>query len=345
MTWRKRTILLTGGSGVLGRALIDELAHDFDIVCMRHRTPVADPRISEFSGDFAHPTLGLDTADYRRLTQRVDAVVHSAAVTSWKEDPETILRTNLAGPRALLRLAGDAEVPLYFFSTAFVANPPGDGTSFPGAATYVQSKIDAEQLVREDPAQTVIVRPSVVSGSTVDGRMAAFQGLHRVLGGVVRGRVPLIPCASDSLIDTIPQDLVAAVLGKLLRENIVHGEYWLSAGPEALHAGDILALCRDIGEELGITSAPPRFIPSEAVDRLLLPLLEDALPADAQAMFRDFLEFTWLFQTPEPLPTSMAELGFGPQVTRAALLEATAKSLRYWARTKGLGHAGQARVA
>lgn len=336
MTWRKRTLLLTGGSGVLGRALIDELAHDFEIVCLRNRRPIADPRVAgEFAGKFDHPTLGLSAAEYRRLAHRVDVIVHSAAVTGWKEDPAHIRDTNLSGPAVLLRLAEEARAPLYFISTAFIANPPADRNNFPGAATYVQSKIDCERLVREYPVNTVIVRPSVVSGSTVDGRMTAFQGLHRVLGGTVRGRVPLVPCDADSLIDTIPQDLVVQALGKLLREQVSVGEFWLTAGPNALRAKDFCELCQELSSELGIDVAPPRFVPSEAVDRLLLPLLEDVLPADAQQMFRDFLEFLWLFQTPDPLPTSMPDLGFEQQITRVALRAATAKSLRYWANTRG----------
>jgi len=145
-----------------------------------------------------------------------------------------------------------------------------------------------------------------------------------------------VPCDPNSLIDTIPQDVVAQALGKLLREQVSAGEFWLTAGPNALRAKDFCELCQALSSELGIDVAPPRFLPSEAVDRLLLPLLEDALPADTQQMFRDFLEFLWMFQTPDPLPTSMPELGFERQMTRAALRTATAKSLRYWAETKGL---------
>lgn len=346
MTWRKRTILLTGASGVIGRALIDELAHDFDIVCLRNRRPIDDPRVSAFAGSFDHPNLGLTGEDYRRLVDRVDAIVHAAAVTSWKEEPARIRETNLSGPKALLRLAATADAPLYFYSTAFVADPPTDSDGFAGASTYVQSKIDAENLVREHSAKTVIVRPSVVSGSTVDGSMAAFQGLHRMLGGILRGRVPLVPCSADSLIDTIPQDLVAAVQGRLLREGVIAGEFWLTAGTNSLRARDFLDICVELGEQLDIDFAAPRFVPSDTVDRLLLPLLEDTLAPEAQQMFRDFLEFLWLFQTPEPLPSSMAELGLSEHVNRRALRAATAKSLRYWAASKGLVPSGdRSRVA
>ncbi|WP_174566886.1 SDR family oxidoreductase [Nocardia crassostreae] len=336
MSWRTRTILLTGGSGVVGRALIDELAADFDIVCLRHRRPIGDVRVSEFAGDFAHPTLGLPAADYRRLVHRIDAIVHAAAVTSWKQDPADILAANLAGPTAMLRLAAEAGVPLYFYSTAFVVHPFAGADTFPGAAAYLRSKLEAEKLVREHPAVTVIVRPSVISGSTADGSMAAFQGLHRVLGGVVRGRVPLVPCVPESLIDTIPVDLVARAQGRLLREQVATGEFALSVGRNALRVSDFFELCERMSHELGIEVVAPRFLPGEAVERLVLPLLEEALPLAAQQMLRDLLEFCWLFQTPEPLPSSMTELGFTDAITHTALRDATWKTLRYWATAKNL---------
>ncbi|MEU1205451.1 SDR family oxidoreductase [Nocardia sp. NPDC005825] len=346
MTWRKKTILLTGASGVVGRALIDELSPDFDIVCMRNRTPVADVRVSEFGGSFAEPRLGMSQGDYSLLAKRVDAIVHAAAATSWKEDPARIREINLGGPTALLRLAEQAQAPLYFLSTAFVANPPAANGHSPGAGAYVQSKIEAEELVRSHPAASVILRPSIITGDSADGRMAQFQGIHAVLGAIVRGAAPMIPMPSDALIDFIPQDLVSGVIGKMLRENITSGEYWLTAGDQALCARDIMDFCMGLAGDLGLAIKEPRLIPTEAVDRLIIPLLEDSLPPKLAAKFRDLLEFSWLFQTAEPLPNSLPELGFAARATKSALHRALYNSMYYWAQVKGLApDAGRGRVA
>lgn len=336
MTRSKRTLLLTGGSGVLGHALIDELVDEFDIVCLRNRRVIADTRIGgQFQGALDQPLLGLDRAAYGDLARRVDVIVHAAAVTNWKEDPQRIREINLAGPRAMLQLADEAQSPVYFVSTAFVANSLVGSEHHPGPASYIRSKIEAEQLVRDHGGSSVIVRPSIVSGSSVDGRMAAFQGLHRVLGGVVRGRVPVVPCEPDSLIDAIPQDVVARAIGDMLRSELTSGEFWLTAGPNALQASEFCNLCLDLAAKLGLPAEGPRFIAGEAVDRLLIPLLEDVLPPEAQQAFRDYLELLWMFQTPEPLPTSLPDMGMGVEVSHEALTAATAKSLTYWARTKG----------
>ncbi|MFV8161427.1 SDR family oxidoreductase [Mycobacterium sp. 134] len=178
MTWRKKTILVTGASGVVGRALIDELAGDFDIVCMRNRTPVADVRVSEFVGSFEQPMLGMSL---KRLCITGQACRRHCPRSSRDQlegrpgaDPRSEPRR---APRALLQLATVADAPLYFLSTAFVANPPAPNGHSPGAAAYVRSKIDAEQLVRQAPCpHRVIVRPSIVSGTRRAAEWPDFRG-------------------------------------------------------------------------------------------------------------------------------------------------------------------------
>ena len=41
----RRTVLLTGASGVVGRALLQRL-RDFDVVCLVHRSPVCGPNVT-----------------------------------------------------------------------------------------------------------------------------------------------------------------------------------------------------------------------------------------------------------------------------------------------------------
>jgi nucleoside-diphosphate-sugar epimerase len=331
------TVLLTGASGVVGRALIDELSPDHRIVCLRHRRDLADPRVHQVTGSLDKPLLGLTPHDYDRLTAGVDLVVHGGAATNWKASAEAIRETNVAGTRAMLALAERAEAPMVYVSTAFVANPPaGAEGQFASARAYIASKAEAEQATRDSGVPTVIVRPSVVIGDSHDGHMAAFQGLHRVAGLIAQGMVPLIACDEDVLVDTVPQDVVAAAIGMLVRERHTDGELWLTAGSTAMTAGDIVAGSLRLGRELGLSPAAPRFIPAEAVNRLLLPLMADAISPELRQMFAELLEMTWLFQMPAALPTSLPGLGLGAAVTRQRLQSAFDLSLDFWADVKGL---------
>lgn len=337
MTRHQRTILLTGASGVLGHALIEELAPSFRIICLRGRRRINDLRVTELEGDVLHPTLGLTAARYASLVDRVDVVLHAAAVTKWTADPQHLLDVNVGGTATMLGVAADARAPLYYVSTAFVARPAPTDERFAGLTAYMQSKVAAEQLVREGEVASVILRPSVVTGDSRDGRMAAFQGLHRMLGAIVRGSLPVLPADLDALVDTVPQDVVAEAIGTLIRRRVTEGELWLTAGDQALTFAEYVDVGAQMSRELGISAHLPRFVPFESVDRLLLPLLEDLLSPSQRQTFVDFLESVWVFQSSDHLPSDLAALGFGDRVTKPALTEAATRSLAFWALAKGLG--------
>src|SRR5215470_12479750 len=69
-----RTVLLTGASGVVGRALLPRLG-DLDVVCLVHRSPVSRPNVTTVLGDVAQPMLGLAEQSYVELAAKVDAVI------------------------------------------------------------------------------------------------------------------------------------------------------------------------------------------------------------------------------------------------------------------------------
>jgi thioester reductase-like protein len=334
---RRKTVLLTGGAGVLGRAFIDELSTDHDIVCLRHRTPVSDPRVVERTGSLSHPTLGLSPREYAGLASQVDVVLHAAANTSWKATPEQIRETNVGGTRSMLAFARRADAPLFYVSTAYVANPPSTASARDGGArAYIDSKIEAEELAHDSGVPSVVLRPSVVIGDSRDGRMAAFQGLHRVAGMIARGQVPMVACEEQVLIDTVPQDVVATATGALIRQDARDGDYWLTAGASAMTAGDLVRASIAVGQQAGLTPHSPRFIAAEAVDRLIVPMLDDVISPRLRRMFSELLEMTWLFQAPAALPSSLPALGLAEQVTRSRLCEVFERSMQFWARQKGL---------
>src|ERR1700746_79677 len=78
----RRTVLLTGASGVVGRALLQRL-RDFDVVCLVHRSPVSGPGVTTVQGNISEPMFGLARQAYEALAAEVDAVIHCAAVTEF----------------------------------------------------------------------------------------------------------------------------------------------------------------------------------------------------------------------------------------------------------------------
>ncbi|WTO48965.1 SDR family oxidoreductase [Streptomyces chartreusis] len=329
------TLLLTGGSGVLGRALIDELAADHDLLCLVRNRPLGDPRVRELRGDLLAPRLGLTPLAWHELALEVDVVLHSAAETNWRMRPADIERTNIHGTEAVLDLAARADAPLYLVSTAFVASTPSeeDARRFPGAAAYLASKTMAEQLVRKADLPGAIVRPSVVMGDSSSGRIAGQQGLTKTLGSMVLGQVPVLPGAPDARVDMVPQDYVTRAVGDLVRGGVSSGEFWLTAGKEAPRLSEIADICAEFAVRRGLPAPQrPRLIPVEAVHRLLLPMLEGtALPEATRRRFQHYAELLLVFQRELPFDTSLGRPHCGTRLSHAGIRAALVRNLESWA--------------
>ncbi|MFF3940987.1 SDR family oxidoreductase [Streptomyces phaeofaciens] len=335
---QRPTLLLTGAAGVLGQALVEELCDDYDVVCLRHRTPLDDPRVREVTADLNAPGLGLSAAERSSLAAEVDVVVHSAAATNWRAAPADIWRTNLDGTRAMADLAAHADAPLYYISTAFVANPLAaeERERFPGAAAYLASKTAAEEAVRSAPTPGVVLRPSVVMGDSTTGRIARSQGLTRALGGIVKGQVPVLPGSTGTRIDMVPQDTVARAVGDLVRAGVAEGVYWLTAGSAAILQREVVDVCLEFAERHGQRPHPPRLIALEAVHRLLLPLLEGpSFPASVRRRLQDYAELLLVFQRELPFASHLGAPHCGTAPTRAAIRSALVRNVECWAAGRG----------
>src|SRR5262252_5021765 len=168
----RRTVLLTGASGVVGRALLPRL-RDFDVACLVHRSPVSGPNVTAVPGDIAKPMLGLAEQAYVELAARVDAVIHCAAVTDFSRTDGSLEATNIAGTEHVAAFAAAADAVLCHVSTAFV-HTKTDGDRGRTAIGYAASKSAAEESVRSSGVPHVILRPSVVIGDSATGEIAAF---------------------------------------------------------------------------------------------------------------------------------------------------------------------------
>jgi nucleoside-diphosphate-sugar epimerase len=341
---RRRTVLLTGASGVVGSALLQRL-RDVDLVCLVHRTPVTGPGIRSVHGDVSAPELGLDEVTYERLAATVDAVVHCAAVTEFNRTDGSLEATNVAGTGHMVAFAARAGAVLYHVSTAFVHTSVA-GDRGRNALGYAASKATAEEIVRASGVPHVILRPSVVIGDSRTGEIAQFQGLHQVAAGIVAGIVPLIPFDGSWPIDFLPADVVADAIACVVEQRIDRGEYWVSAGPRSLRIDEAVDVVMDLVRDLDLSVDAPRFVSPELFDRLIGPVFLDALPPKIRRTVVRMLEFfaTYL-QSGETKPSSLAELealGMHPVPDQRESLRA---SLLYWAAAHGYTDAATARVA
>jgi UDP-glucose 4-epimerase len=115
-------ILVTGGSGFIGRHVVSRLAGSGNQIRVIDLRLHQDPDVDLVQGDIADPE-----ALARAFDGGMDAVVHLAAVTSVLksiEQPELTYRTNVEGTHRLLEAAREAGVTsLAFASTNAVTGP------------------------------------------------------------------------------------------------------------------------------------------------------------------------------------------------------------------------------
>jgi nucleoside-diphosphate-sugar epimerase len=324
------TVLLTGASGLVGQALLDSLAGR-DVICLSHRTPVIRHGVTTVHGDLTQHNLGMADHDYRSLAKKIDAIIHCAAVTDFNRRDGSLETTNVAGTEKIIALAEAADARLYHVSTAFL-HAKADGERGKTAVGYADSKRAAEELVLASSVPHVMLRPSVCIGDSRSGVVSAFQGLYLVAGAIFAGFVPLIPFDPTWPIDFLPCDVVAEAITAVVDREMTSGEFWITAGQQALSLERAVGLCVGLANELGTPVDDIRFVPPEMWDRLIAPVFLDSLPLRVRRTVTRLLDFfTAYLCVDDALPSDLdrlVELGAKPLPDQEATL---LTSLRYWA--------------
>jgi UDP-glucose 4-epimerase len=146
-----RRILVTGGSGFIGRHVVAELSAAGAYVRGVDVQPHHDPHVDLVQGDLADPAV-IDAA----LEGGFDSVVHLAAVTSVLrslEHPELTYRTNVAATHGLLEAARAAGVRALVFASTNAVTGPMEAPAISESATlrpltpYGATKAAGEMLM------------------------------------------------------------------------------------------------------------------------------------------------------------------------------------------------------
>lgn len=310
-----RTVLVTGASGVLGTAILQELQDGYPLLAGVHqRLPAGDAPVVRV--DVTAPQLGLDPAGYRRLCAQVDVVVHSAAIVNFSADSAEVDRVNVEGLGRVVEFAAEAGALLVHVSTAFVARHDGarelasKSTARPDE--YVRSKHTGEEIVRSSGIEALIVRPSVLIGHSVTGEIRQGQGVHALGEAILLGTLPFVPAVPGSLIDIVSTDVVGRGVRALLDADVRAGEFWMTAGANALPVARFVELTTEEGEKAGRDVLPVRLVKPSMVERLIRPGFADVLPPEEMGRLDGLLAVCSLVMADTTMPTSFDAVPGGP---------------------------------
>lgn len=223
----QKTLLITGGSGYLGRYLTAKAVDSFQVYTTYTRHP---DQIK------AGQALSLDLTrrdDVLRLITNLapQAIIHAAAVNPGSGNDETMRQVNALGSRYVAEAAIAVGARLVHVSSDMVHNgknaPYTDDASPSPLSGYGRSKAEAEAAVAEIYPAAAIVRTSLIYG---------LAEMDRGTGGFVarlRAGQPLV-LFSDSIRQPVWVESLAEALLRLAGPNADFAGLLNVAGRQAL---------------------------------------------------------------------------------------------------------------
>jgi len=237
-------VLVTGASGMLGRATAQSLIDRGDDVRVLQRRPSGLP-CAEVLGDVADPTAVRRAADGR------DAVMHLAAKVDVVGRWQDYAHANIEGTRTVVDACRDLGVPrLVHVSSPSVAHAgrslvgAGAGPAEPELARghYARSKAVAEQLALAADAAAlavVAIRPHLVWGP------GDTQLVGRLVTRARAGRLPLLGTGAALIDTTYVANAAAALVAAVDACGRAHGQALVVSNGEPRPVREVLArLCR-----------------------------------------------------------------------------------------------------
>ena len=199
-------VLVTGGTGYLGSAIVRALAN-------RGHEPVAFARRARAAG-LPGTAIDGDVRDRRAVdaaARQVDAVCHTAALVSlWRPRPQDFDDVNVAALETVLNVCETRRIERIVYTSSFLALPPAGAARAIEANDYQRTKVRGREVVRRAVAQglpIVTLYPGVVYGP---GTASEGDLVGRVVRDHVAGRLPGIVGASRTWSYAYIEDVAAA---------------------------------------------------------------------------------------------------------------------------------------
>ncbi|MGD9873342.1 MAG: NAD-dependent epimerase/dehydratase family protein [Kiritimatiellia bacterium] len=245
-------ILVTGGTGFTGKALVRRLLNDgHSVIAMDYKEGIKTQELRDWGAEVVIGSV-TDREVVKKCMKGVDVVQHVAAAFREMNVPESYYdEVNVGGTRICLEEAMTAGVKKFIYCSTCgvhgnVKNPPTDEAhNIAPADYYQQTKYNAEPVVKsfhEKGLPCVILRPSAIYGPGDPERFfmiyrRAAKGVFPMFGG---GKTLYHPVYIDNLVDAM---VLAMAPGK------GDGKVYLIADAEYIPIEDLV---KRIGKAMGI---------------------------------------------------------------------------------------------
>jgi thioester reductase-like protein len=264
-----KTILITGGTGSLGKLLVKEIKdYKANVVFLvrADSQKEAEQRVESLwekkenctvlQCDLTQKNLGLSKQITTDLQKKVTHILHAAASTRFSLPISDARRNNVDTTKNIILFAktcGNLQ-KFGFVSTAYVAGKRSgliledEFTHTQGFLnTYEQSKYEAEAYVRSEknflPLQ--IFRPSLVVTPFNRASKSPVSAVSLGLFLAKQGFLPLLPGTTESRLDIIDGTIVAkAIVSLFFAEKFGHLTYHVTTGKNSITIGQLLTMVK-----------------------------------------------------------------------------------------------------
>lgn len=243
--------LVTGGTGFVGRHLIDALLRRGATVTALVRNPARAAGFSERGVTLAAGDLS-DAAALRAAARGQDVVYHLAGLVAARDEAEFMAVNGAGAGRVAAAAAEVSSARIVLVSSMAAAGPVPRGTRLTGTETprpvtaYGRSKLAGEEAVKAGALPWTIIRPPAVYGPHDTEMLRLFKAARL-------GAVPIFGDGGQELSLVYGPDLAMALAaaGESLTTT---GGIFYACHPEVLTSGSLVQM---VGRAVG---AAPRII-------------------------------------------------------------------------------------
>ena len=247
-------VLITGGTGLLGKTLLETAPAGWDLQATHHRNGPPAGWAWRF-----HPLDLRDADSIGRLIQNIrpKAVIHTASIGSVdqaEQDPAGVRAVNVEGTRFVAQACRRAGAFLVHISSNAVfdgLHPPySEESPVCPANRYGQIKLEAEEAVKGTGAAHLIIRPILMYGWPFPG--GRQNAVTRWLAELEAGKTVQAAC------DLFSMPLAVSNCAETIWAGILHSKSGIVhvAGADRLSLADF---ARKVAETFG--QDPARVIP------------------------------------------------------------------------------------
>lgn len=258
---------VTGGTGFIGRFLIDNLLKRKGTIhvlvrkdSMKKFEALAKQRgwdrkrVLPVVGEMTAPKCGLPAAQLRALSGKVKHFFHLAAIYDMAAKPDALHAANIDGTRNALDLAAALKAGCFHHTSSIAAAGmyPGvfredmfeeaEGLDDP----YLRTKHESEGLVRaEKRIKWRIYRPGMVVGHSKTGEIDKIDGPYYFFTFLKKLRQALPPWMptlgiEGGRVNIVPVDFVADAMDHIAHKPRLDGHCFHLTDPEPLRVGEAL---------------------------------------------------------------------------------------------------------